>query len=165
MNLNFILGKIKKDIFMKYPLTLLFLYLATTLLIVYIEDIDNSFLYTFILALYISAPLAGKIEGISKYRDNKFKKISSFLLISNLIGLSFYLKEISVNEKLLTTFLLFISYLSFFFLIDDKAQNKIEHFLKVLETFINSIVFSIIMLMGLLFIIFTIEELLKNYSM
>lgn len=159
MNLNFILGKIKKDIFMKYPLTLLFLYLATTLLIVYIKDIDNSFLYTFILALYISAPLAGKIEGISKYRDNKFKKISSFLLISNLIGLSFYLKEISVNEKLLTTFLLFISYLSFFFLIDDKAQNKIEHFLKVLETFINSIVFSIIMLMGLLFIIFTIEEL------
>jgi hypothetical protein len=111
LNLNFILGKIKKDIFMKYPLTLLFLYLATTLLIVYIKDIDNSFLYTFILALYISAPLAGKIEGISKYRDNKFKKISSFLLIANLIGLSFYLKEISVNEKLLLLFCyLFLTY-------------------------------------------------------
>lgn len=159
MNLNFILGKFKKDIFIKYPLTMFFTYLATTLLIIHIRDFDNLSIYSFILGLFISVPLTGKIEGISNYKDIKFKKISKLILIVHSVGLSFYLRELSPNEKLLTTFLLFISYLSFFFLVDDKIQNKIEHFIKVLETFINSVIFSIIMLMGLLFITFTIEEL------
>lgn len=159
MNLNFILGKFKKDVFTKYPLTIFFMYLSTTISLIYIKNIDKFPFYSFILALFISVPLSGKLEGLSKYKDNRFKKISYFLLLTNLAGITFYFSKISLNEKLLTTFLLFISYFSFFILVDDKGKNETDYFLKVLETFINSIVFSIIMLIGLLFIIFSIEEL------
>lgn len=135
------------------------MYLSTTILLVYIRNIDDLPVYSFVLALFISVPLSGKLEGISKYKDRKFKKVSYILLIVNLTGIAFYFNKISLNEKLLTAFLLFISYLSFFFLVNDRVKNETTHFLKVLETFINSIVFSIIMLIGLLFIIFSIEEL------
>jgi len=124
LNLNFILGKFKKDIFIKYPLTMFFTYLATTLLIIHIRDFDNLSIYSFILGLFISVPLTGKIEGISNYKDSKFKKISKLILIVHSVGLSFYLRELSSNERLLTTFLLFISYLSSFFWLMIKFKIK-----------------------------------------
>ena len=165
---DFFKQKFNKDILKNYPLTLILTAIATILQLVYFHNTEHIVITNIILALCISIPFTAKFEGIAKYKSRIFKRYYFFVVL-NLIFLYLYTREISDNEKVLSLFLLASFYISFFFLSPSKElkdeKNNLKYFVNALSSFINSIIFSIVLHLGLIFIVFSLKELFSiNFS-
>ena len=165
---DFFKQKFNKDILKNYPLTLVLTAIATILQLVYFHNTEHIVITNIILALCISIPFTAKFEGIAKYKSRIFKRYYFFVIL-NLIFLYLYTREISDNEKVLSLFLLASFYLSFFFLNPSKElkdeKNNLKYFVNALSSFINSLIFSIVLHLGLFFIVFSLKELFNiNFS-
>ena len=165
---DFLKQKFNKDILKNYALTLILTAIATILQLVYFHNTEHIVITNIILALCISIPFTAKFEGIAKYKSRIFKRYYFFVVL-NLIFLYLYTREISDNEKVLSLFLLASFYISFFFLSPSKElkdeKNNLKYFVNALSSFINSIIFSIVLHLGLIFIVFSLKELFSiNFS-
>jgi len=159
---NFFKQKFNKKIVKIYPLTLAITALVTVLQIKYFKQAENEIITNTILALYLIIPFSAKFEGVSQYKTDIFKKYY-ILVILNLGFLYLYIDKIVENEKILSLFLLGLFYIVFFFLTPSKGiheeKSNSEHFVKTLSCFINSSIFSIVLYLGFVFIIFSLKEL------
>lgn len=163
MNIKNLLKNFNKDIFRTYPLTIIYTYLFTSLSIYFIEY-PSSHIYFDLLknisfSLLVTIPLSATLEGIKQSKGNLFKKISFISTILIFIFFYFHFESLIDNEKPLSIFLVFLSYFIALFFIPNKFKDFIEHFISLVKSLITSAIFSSILILGVLSILFTIEKL------
>lgn len=163
MNIKNLLKNFNKDIFRTYPLTIIYTYLFTSLSIYFIEY-PSSHIYFDLLknisfSLLVTIPLSATLEGIKQSKGILFKKISFISTILIFIFFYFHFESLIDNEKPLSIFLVFLSYFIALFFIPNKFKDFIEHFISLVKSLITSAIFSSILILGVLSILFTIEKL------
>ncbi len=163
MNIKNLFKNFNKDIFRTYPLTIIYTYLFTSLSI-YFLGYPSSHIYFDLLknisfSLLVTIPLSATLEGIGQFKGILFKKISFISTILISIFFYFYFESLIDNEKPLSIFLVFLSYFITLFFIPNKFKGFVEHFISLVKSLINSIIFSTILILGVLSILFTIEKL------
>lgn len=159
---KFLAKRFHKKLLETYPLTLILSIISSIMGIKFLDSPSESPFLSLTLAFYISIPLSAKFEGALQYKNNKIK-IYYFLIVGNLFSLFMYFDKIPNKEKPLKIFLVALFY-SLFFLFtpskDFKDKNtNLKHFVKSISTALNSIIFSITLYLGLVFIIFSLKEL------
>lgn len=159
---KFLAKRFHKKLLETYPLTLILSIISSITGIKFLDSPSESPFLSLTLAFYISIPLSAKFEGALQY---KIKKIRIFylLIIGNLFSLFMYFDKIPNKEKPLKIFLVALFYTLFFLFTpskDFKDKNaNLKHFVKSISTGLNSIIFSITLYLGLIFIIFSLKEL------
>lgn len=165
---EFIKSRFNKDDLKYFPLTLLFSLAVTIINIKYFKSYDNKEISTLIFSLYLIIPLSAKFESILRHRDSKFKKYYLAVFI-NFIAFYLYIRNVNDNEKPLSVALFFLCAIAFFLLTPSRDLNdeesNLRYFIKSLSNTINSFVFSIILYLGLMFIVYSLKELFGiNFS-
>lgn len=165
---KFIMNKFNKDSLKDFPLTLLFSFAVTIINIKYFKNYENKEITSLIFSLYLMIPITAKFESVLKYRDLKFKRYYIALFI-NFLAFYFYIKNIGDNEKPLSVALIFFCCIAFFLLTPSKdltqEDSNLKYFVRSLSQTTSSFVFTMILYLGLMFIIYSLKELFGiNFS-
>lgn len=159
---KFLAKKFHKKILEIYPLTLILSIISGIMGIRFLDSPSENPLLSLTLAFYISIPLCAKFEGALQYKNKKMRAFYIFV-IGNLFSLFMYFEKIPNKEKPLKIFLVALLYTLLFFFTPSKnfkdEDFNLNHFVKSISTLLNSIIFSITLYLGLIFIIFSLKEL------
>ena len=159
---KFFINKFQKKILEIYPMTLVLSAITSFMGIKFLDNYEKNSFITLTVALYISIPLCAKFEGALHYKNKKFK-IFYGLLLANFISVFMYFDKITGKEKGLSIGLLAIFYILFFLFTpskDFKDENtNLRYFIRNISTLLNSMISSLILYLGLIFIVFSLKEL------
>lgn len=159
---NFLAKKFHRQILEIYPLTLIFSIISSIMGIRFLDSPSENTFLSLTLAFYISIPLCAKFEGALQYKNKKMRAFYIFVIV-NLFSLFMYFDKISNKEKPLRIFLVALLYILLFFFTPSKDfkddKSNLNHFVKSVSTLVNSLIFSMTLFLGLIFIIFSLKEL------
>lgn len=159
---NFLSKKFHRQILEIYPLTLIFSIISSIMGIRFLDSPSENTFLSLTLAFYISIPLCAKFEGALQYKNKKMRAFYIFVIV-NLFSLFMYFDKISNKEKPLRIFLVALLYILLFFFTPSKDfkddKSNLNHFVKSVSTLLNSLIFSMTLFLGLIFIIFSLKEL------
>lgn len=159
---NFLAKKFHRQILEIYPLTLIFSIISSIMGIRFLDSLSENTFLSLTLAFYISIPLCAKFEGALQYKNKKMRAFYIFVIV-NLFSLFMYFDKISNKEKPLRIFLVALLYILLFFFTPSKDfkddKSNLNHFVKSVSTLVNSLIFSMTLFLGLIFIIFSLKEL------
>ncbi len=159
---NFLAKKFHRQILEIYPLTLIFSIISSIMGIRFLDSPSENTFLSLTLAFYISIPLCAKFEGALQYKNKKMRAFYLFVIV-NLFSLFMYFDKISNKEKPLRIFLVALLYILLFFFTPSKDfkddKSNLNHFVKSVSTLVNSLIFSMTLFLGLIFIIFSLKEL------